>query len=239
MKRFEFAAALAAFALLPGCVVIENRETAGPIKDETISIDKGRAEKVRVEVRIGAGEVKVSGGAAKLMQGDFHYNMPFLKPSIRYDDSSFRGTLIVTQKAENSIRLSNNMRNDWSIRLNDDTPVELELHMGAGESKLDLGSLNLRRVEVHMGVGEMKMDLRGTPRQDYDVEVQGGVGEATIYLPKDAGVTASAKGGIGSIETRNLRREGSRYVNDAYGKAKRNISVEAHGGVGQIRLIAD
>jgi predicted membrane protein len=173
------------------------------------------------------------------MEGNFRFNMPFLRPAVRYDDSSFRGTLIISQKAEKTIRLGSDMENNWDIKLNDDTPIELELHMGAGESRLNLGALNLRRVEVHMGVGEMTMDLRGTPRQDYDVDVRGGVGEATIYLPRDASVVANAKGGIGQIETRNLRRDGSRYVNEAYGKAARNVSVDVSGGVGEIHLISN
>src|ERR1039458_5551387 len=36
-----------------------------------------------------------------------------------------------------------------------------------------------------MGVGELHMDLRGKPKHDYDVRIHGGVGEATIHLPRD------------------------------------------------------
>ncbi len=57
------------------------------------------------------------------------------------------------------------------------------MNCGAGESRLDLEELSLRRVNVEMGVGELRMDLRGTPKNDYSVSIHGGVGEATIYLP--------------------------------------------------------
>ena len=50
-----------------------------------------------------------------------------------------------------------------------------------------------------MGVGELKMDLRGTPKHDYNVDIRGGVGEATVHLPRDIGVYATGSGGIGEI----------------------------------------
>jgi hypothetical protein len=42
--------------------------------------------------------------------------------------------------------------------------------------------------------------LRGEPKRDYNVQVHGGVGQATVYLPRDAAISATAvKGGIGEI----------------------------------------
>jgi predicted membrane protein len=117
--------------------------------------------------------------------------------------------------------------------------VELNAHLGAGEARLDLGSLTLRRVEVEVGVGEVRMDLRGTPTHDYDVRIRGGVGEATVYLPRNAGIYASGSGGIGEIHSEGLRKQGDHWVNDAYNNAKVRIHVDVEGGIGQINLIAD
>ena len=64
--------------------------------------------------------------------------------------------------------------------------------LGAGEVQMNLGGLPLRNVEVNMGAGELKLDLRGNPKQSYDVRVNGGVGSATIYLPKNVGISATA-----------------------------------------------
>ena len=37
--------------------------------------------------------------------------------------------------------------------------MDLKVHFGAGEARLDLGSLDLRSVAVDMGVGKLQMDL--------------------------------------------------------------------------------
>jgi hypothetical protein len=90
-----------------------------------------------------------------------------------------------------------------------------------------------------MGAGELNLDLRGTPKQSYEVRIQGGVGEATIRLPSTVGVEAQAQGGIGQVEASGLHKEGSRYFNDALANSKVTIHLNVQGGVGSIKLISD
>jgi len=61
-----------------------------------------------------------------------------------------------------------------------------------------------------LGVGKLDMDLRGNPKHNYDVQVHGGIGEATVRLPAGVGVYAKC-GGIGEIKTQGLRREGGHW----------------------------
>ena len=123
------------------------------------------------------------------------------------------------------------------MRFNDNVPLDLRVEFGAGEGRLNLGSLSLRSVEFEMGAGTLSLDLRGTPSKDYSVRVRGGVGEATVYLPKEIGISATASGGIGDISVTGLRKSGDRYVNDAYERAAVRIRLDVQGGVGSIKLI--
>jgi hypothetical protein len=67
-------------------------------------------------------------------------------------------------------------------------------------------------------------------------DIEGGVGEAQIRLPKNVGVIVEASGGIGSVDAHGLKRQGDRYVNDAYGKSAATIHLKVEGGVGHIGL---
>ena len=82
-------------------------------------------------------------------------------------------------------------------------------------------------------------DLTGDRKSNLNVDIQGGVGQATIHLPSRVGVIAEAHGGIGSVNVSGLRRDGEDYVNDAYGKTPVTIHVQVHGGIGQVRLIEE
>jgi hypothetical protein len=222
--------------LMTGCYV----ESASnePSHHETQSVPLDKAEMVKVDLKMGVGELRVQGGSTNLMDADFTYRSLSWKPIVRYDGGGFRGHLTVEQPNSHSHRLHNDYR--WDLKLNDSTPLDMDVRFGVGEGRLDLGSLELRGLTVNMGVGELTVDLRGNPKNDYNVTIHGGVGEATVYLPAKVGIVAEAHGGIGGIKTTGLRQQSGRYVNDAYdNNAKVNVRIQVHGGVGAINLIAD
>ena len=225
---------LAAALCLSSCVVY----TTGPVRHNSRSVERDASERVRVDLNMGAGNLIIGGGARKLLNADFTYNVPSWEPEVRYSSTGTQGELTIRQPGQGHVQIGNN-RYEWDLALNNEVPIDLTVHFGAGNARLDLSSLSLRSVEVHMGVGKLDMDLRGNPKHNYDVHVHGGIGEATVRLPAGVGVYAEGSGGIGEIHTEGLRREGGHWVNDAYEDAKVRIHVDVHGGIGEIRLIAD
>ena len=225
----------AATVVICGCQI--NVEHGGPVEHATQSIDLDKSEMARVEIKMGAGELQVDGGSPKLMDADFAYNVPSWKPLVRYEPSGFRSELTIEEP--HGVSMRSNITYKWNIRLNDQLPLDVVTHLGAGEARLDLGELNLRSVEVHMGVGELRLDLRGKPTRDYSVEVHGGVGHATIYLPSDVGVEAEAHGGIGHIDMRGLEKRDDRMDQPRARHAPVTIHLNVSGGVGEISVIAE
>jgi hypothetical protein len=207
-------------------------------ESRTVDLSKAQgSERVRVELELSAGELRVEGGAKELMEADFIYNVAAWKPEIQFEKNGFRGTLRVHQGGNTT--MIGQTKNEWRLRLNDTIPMDFSLHCGAGENRLYLGQLDLRGVEVHIGAGRVELDLRGAPPQhDYSVEVHGGVGEAVVRLPPEAGVEARASGGIGEIEVQGLEKHGDYWRNAAAGKGRATIRVEVHGGIGSISIDA-
>lgn len=237
MPRASLTALAAALVfVLAGCVIDLDQRT-GPDQHETQSVDLDKAEMVRVEIKLGAGELQVDGGASKLMDADFTYNIPSWKPEVKYTSSGFRGTLRIEQPGGS--RGGSHVNYRWNVRLNDKVPMDVSAEFGAGQARMNLGDLDLRSVRVNMGVGEVRLDLRGKPSRDYSVEINGGVGQATVYVPGDVGVIARAAGGIGNISVRGLEKRGSQWINPAHENAPVTIHLDVHGGVGEINLIAE
>src|SRR3984885_2493110 len=210
---------------------------SGPERTETRNIDLDQSEEVQVDLKMGAGELRVRAGADKFMEGRFTYNRLRLRPEVSYNAGGSRGHLVVEEPNHVGSATS---RYAWDLRFNNQKPLDIDVKCGAGESRLDLGELTLRRVNVEMGVGEVKMDLRGAPKSDYAVSIRGGVGEATVYLPDaHVGIDADVEGGIGGIHAPGLQKRDGRYVNDAYGHAKTTVRLDIRGGIGAINLIAN
>jgi hypothetical protein len=208
----------------------------GKMQEESKYVELKKAQTAHAQLKMGAGELNVTGGADQLMDGDFSYNVSEWKPKVSYDVSGQKGELVVKQGGAEGGSLEGKARNEWNIGLNDEVPTDLVVQVGAGESDLDLDSLTLKGLDLKMGAGKTTVDLTGDYAQGFDASIQGGVGEATVLLPSGVGVKAKAEGGLGKINAEGLKKVGDSYVNDAYGESDVNLSVDVKGGVGQINL---
>jgi len=232
----------ASFLLLPavlsltGCVF--SSHPAGPVQYSSESVDLDNSELVRVQLKMGAGELRVSDGASKLARADFAYNVDSWKPQVRYSHAGNRGTLQISQPDGNH-QTFGNVKYSWDLQLNRKVPLDLDVNFGAGEARMDLSALDLRGVQINMGVGKADVDLRGKPMHSYNVVLHGGVGEATVRVSGDTPVYAEAHGGIGEIKVRGLQKEGGHWVTPSYEGSATPIRIEVHGGIGQINLLAD
>jgi hypothetical protein len=207
----------------------------GPTIQDHKTIEMDRSESTRLDLKIGAGELKVGGGAAKKLEADFAYSEA-LKPTIESRTSGATSEIAISQ-AEGGFSFGNTTSR-WDVRLNDSVPVEVVAKLGAGQADMNLGSLNLRGLNMDIGVGEVNVDLRGTPKKSYDVRINGGVGEAKVFLPRTVGITANAKGGIGEVNVEGLEKRGDRWINPGHENDPVQITLDARGGVGEISIVA-
>ena len=207
-------------------------------RTESRTVDAEGAASASVSLRMGAGELRLAGGATALMEGDFTTNVERWLPEVDYRVAGGRGELKVHQPRGRSLFFGTR-KNSWDVRLSGGLPVDLKVKLGAGENRLDLRGVDVGSLDVDMGVGELRLDLTGPRARDIRVRIDGGVGSAVIRLPRDVGVQVDVDGGIGSVSAHGFRKEGGRYVNDAYGRAAVSVRMEVDAGIGSIDLRED
>ncbi|HET9587643.1 MAG TPA: serine hydrolase [Anaerolineales bacterium] len=234
MKRNHLWITLAVFAglLLTGC---GSRTRVGALRSESQSVELGDAKSVRVEINMGAGDLEVTGGADKLLEADFTYNVARLKPEVKYTDS----TLVVRQPDANglpALQGITDFRNEWGLRLSDGVPIDLRVDLGAGTSNLKLAGLLLTGLDVSLGAGEYTIDLTGDWTRDLEVTMNTGAANISLKLPADIGVRVEVEPGPNMIEATGLTQDGNVYTNAAHGVSEVTLQVNLDAGIGQIKL---
>ncbi len=228
----RFLSVTVGFLLLAACNQ-DGRTGREEHENKVLELDK--SELTRVELKMDAGELRVAGGSPKLMEAAFDYNVPGWKPQVEYHSTGVRSDIEIS----NAPSAVPHGKNNWNVRLNDSVGMDLVVKMGAGEAHLNLGSLNLRSVAFDLGAGEVNVDLRGNPKRSYDVRINGGVGQATIHLPKSVGISATAVGGIGEVNVSGLEKRNDRWINPGHENDPVNIHLDVKGGIGQIDVVAE
>ena len=232
------------------------------LRAESRVIDKEGVTASRATIAMSAGELTISGGAAELMDATFTYNVDEWTPQISYATDDQQGNLAIRQPARAFDGIpTDEVRNSWQIKLNDDIPLDLNLELGAGVGELDLRDLTLERLAVKTGAGETKINLAGSSvptlnidagvgsmtidltgewQNDLKALIRSGIGELTVKLPREAGVRVSvSQGMVTELTTRGLTAKGQSFVNEAYGQSPVTLDIELEGGIGQITLIQE
>jgi len=238
MKTSQILIALVFFAamLLTGCSSDDVR--VGALRSESQSVELGDARPVRVEINLGAGNLDLSGGAEKLLEANFNYNVAKLKPEVEYTNA----TLVVQHpdvRGYRTLQDIRDFRNEWDLRLNNDVPMNLSLDMGAGTSDLQLAGLSLTGLDVMLAAGECTLDLSGDWARDLSASIKTGASRVALRLPKNVGVRVEIVSGASAVTTFGLKQDGNAYVNDAYGVSSVTLQIVIETGIGQINLAVE
>jgi hypothetical protein len=236
-SRLGLALALLLPLLLGACDAQQGQPVTGDllVTSEVVSAQGASAAEVRL--RMGAGQLNVSGGAEALMEADFRYNAEEWRPEVEYEVEGETGLLTVRQPARLNLSTDlTTLRYEWDVRLTDSMPISLDVDLGAGPSDINLSQVRLVEFVLGMGAGDAQIDVSGDYQNDVRVDVRGGVGKLTLRVPSGIGVVVQVRSGLGSVVTTGLTRQDDGFVNAALGVSPVTMTVLVAGGVGEINV---
>ena len=215
-----------------------SKVTVGETKKEDKAIDASGEKELKADLNMGVGKLEVKGSSDKILDAKFTYNVERWKPKVDYSKTGDKGDLRISNP-EGSFNGMNgsNVKNQWDISLNKDIPLSIDLEAGVGDCNLNLSDMNLKQLIIEAGVGNIKVDASGNYKNDVDVKVEGGVGNTTIYVPKNMGVKVRTEKGVGKIDVSGFKTQDSdTFINDFYESSRNKMEVDVEAGVGNITV---
>ena len=211
---------------------------------------------LHTSIEMGGGVLKVSGTDEYALDGYFEVDDTD-DIDIEFDQNGSVGVLEIDQKKDVKIQIgdNNSIHDKWDIKLNREIVHDMDILLGAGESRLNLSDFNLRdvkismgagendinlqnsspeKLEVEAGVGDVRLDLSGKWKNDCQITVSGGIGQLVMILPEDADIEMEVNGGLGSVDAHSLDKRGRRYYLDGDGY---RLEIEVNAGIGSLEVI--
>jgi hypothetical protein len=226
-----------------GCTRVPLSETIGgaptPVTVDKPSFELEGAETFVGTIRMGVGELALSGSdaASDTVSGRLEYAPISWKPEVKFETDGTKAQLWVDQPESEPMQLGNDVRNAWKLVFPSGVPTELSLKLGVGESKIDLRKVDVRELEVLTGVGSATIDLSGDRQNDVIAEIECGVGETIIRVPKGMGVRITgAEDGVGDFEAPGFSKDDRDLVNNAYATTAPKLAIKLTRGVGDVRI---
>ncbi|MFY1110990.1 MAG: toast rack family protein [Methanosarcinaceae archaeon] len=116
------------------------------------------------------------------------------------------------------------------------TSLTIESVNGNIDAKLAGSYASLNNMEMKLNSGSIIADLSGDWSSNAGIEVSVNTGDITLTLPRDIGVYVDAVTPA-RVEADGFSREGSDYVNDAYGESDVTLKIKASSNAGAIKLL--
>ena len=109
----------------------------------------------------------------------------------------------------------------WDIALAPNTPYQLSVTGGIGETDIDLSNLLVDAIKLDTGVGKVALTM---PAQDkaFAASIDGGVGKTDVVIPAGSGGKLDINGGVGEVTVTVAADAALRLKADA-GIAKVNL----------------
>jgi hypothetical protein len=110
----------------------------------------------KLTLEMGAGTLNLAGGADGLVEGTIKYNVANWQPTIEHPAQN---EVILNQSSANSFEgiPTNNIVNDWQLKLNSSKPLDLTVNAGAYTGYLDLSKLHLTNLAIKDGASKTRV----------------------------------------------------------------------------------
>ncbi len=137
-------------------VDLPEKVTPGPEVTEDISIPYPAGGDANLRLSFGAGEMKLSPGAARLVEGTATYNYADFKPVIVANDANVR--IKMNEVLFKGFPTFEDLKNEWDFKLGTD-PMDLVIEAGAYKGTYELGGLSLNSLDIQDGAAQVKLSF--------------------------------------------------------------------------------
>jgi len=194
-----------------------------------------------IRITMGAGELILGGGAGsdQLMQATVFSSAAEWQPEILSFGNGTGKTVTMIEKGNTSRGwFAGHAPNKWEIHVNEIIPLDLNVEVGAGESRLNLGSLNLTSLVVSNGAGETTIDLSGYHGGRFTGAIHNGVGDLTLRVRQGSNTRILLHHGVGDVTIRGFEKKDKTYTTAEFSPALPVTEFTLSQGVGSIQLEA-
>lgn len=201
---------------------------------ENVSVPLGGAEEARIVIRHGAGRLTVEGGAdakevlSGTTRGGFEFRKKLTDGKLNVDVHAPGRMYVVLPFVQPLI---------WSLKLNGQVPLELEVRGGASETNLDLSQLKVTDLRFRTGASDTILTLPS--QEDHTrAEVHCGVASVRINIPETVAARIRASGGLSniSIDRHRFPRSGGYYQSPEFDSSEHKVDLYLSMGVGSVTV---
>jgi hypothetical protein len=205
---------------------------------EAVRLPLGSARRATLRFHYGAGELRVDGNAApdELFSGTFGGGLDHQE---RLDGEEVIAELRVPSGSFPVMGpFDGGHRLDWTVGVNPNIPLVLDMEVGASRNLLNLRDLQVKELRLQTGASESQVDLPARAGETR-VTLRSGMASVELRVPENVSASIRTRGGLSSTEVDTLRFPqvgNGEYRSPDYEVAANKVNLDVESGLGAVRI---
>lgn len=220
--------------LLVGCGNVD----ASGIQEENNAFKTAGLKVVNTKIDLKVGKLNINNSNDNNINSRINFNNTKWKPVIKHMKDSYGGYINISQFGVRNVTESSKSINSLDLSFSKSVPINMKIKAGVSDVKADLSKLQLSNLDINMGNGNLYLNVAGNYKKNVSIDLSCGVGESTIYFPKNVGVRVEVEKHSDqcAISLAGLTGDGDIYTNSNYGKSNVSVYAKISENAGKINL---
>jgi len=183
-----------------------------------------------------AGQYKVSDTTSNLFDYSgrgIRYKCDFSK------DSSAKAIVHISSPADINFFDDNDNDDDGNrlnLKLNRNVIWDMNLNVGASDSKLDLKPFKIRNININCGASAFKLKM-GDPVEDQKINIDAGASDIKLEIPFTTACRINSSTGLSGEHFNDFVDKGSYFETENFDAGTKKLFINISGGVSSFKVV--
>ncbi|MBA7528559.1 hypothetical protein ES705_20746 [subsurface metagenome] len=192
-----------------------------------------KIERASIELNLDVGKLALGESTPLLYECISQYRYQEFEPFEKYSSTEKEANILIYHSPVIKRRISNNIRNHWQLKLNNQIIYDLSVKTGAIDIDCNLSDFNVEKLYIESGASNINLVL---PQYDSKIIIDTGLSNIDIDIPKNVGATVNIDSGIAIKDLDDFIKRNGTYISHNYNKSEFKTEIEIDCGVSNIDI---
>ena len=190
-------------------------------------------ERASIKLNLDVGKLTLGESTPLLYECISQYRYKEFEPFEKFSHTEKEANILIYHSPIIKRRISNNIRNHWQLKLNNEIIYNLSVETGAIDTDCNLSGFKVEKLYIESGASNINLVL---PQYNSKIIIDTGVSNIDIAIPKNVGTMVNIDSGIAVKDLDDFIKRDSMYISNNYNSSEFKVGIEIDCGVSNINI---
>lgn len=204
-------------------------ETEAPLETK----EYAKIERASIELNLDVGKLTLGESTPLLYECISQYRFKEFEPFEKFSHTEKEADILIYHSPITKKVISNNIKNDWQLKLNNKIVYDLSVKTGAIDIDCNLSDFKVEKLYIESGASNINLVL---PQYNSKIIIDTGVSNINIDIPNNVGAIVNIDSGIAVKDLDDFIKRNGTYISQNYNESKFKTEIEINCGISNIDI---